>query len=68
MVGKPTNDVRGPKGHSLGVAAVILLVGVVLGAPVFADEQSDADHPQESASELAKKTQNPVADLSLIHI
>jgi hypothetical protein len=62
VVGKPTNDVRGPKGHSSGVAAVILFVGVVLGAPAFADEQS-ADHPDESASELAKKTQNPVADL-----
>jgi hypothetical protein len=64
MVGEVTNNVRGGRAlpTSAVVAVVILLVGVVLRAPVFADEQSAA-HSEESASELAKKTQNPVADL-----
>ena len=56
LVDEPTNTSRAPVQPTRAVvAAVTLLALVMFGAPVFADE--------ESATELAKQTQNPVADL-----
>jgi hypothetical protein len=45
------------------IVALALLLASLIAAPALHAEENEASHPGESEEELAKKTQNPVADL-----